>query len=588
MNLTFFRLSAIVILLTLAKPSQGSWFTAKKSGFFSDTATWYGNVVPPTVLGSNSIRIPSGINVSLDVDIILNNQYSEIEFFHTGGSPGKIISTTNNHISIHDGNIRGLGTIDIDSMYVGIPSFRMSGTLNLNKLALSGTEMIPDYSIQTNIRKELRLAGGTSKFIYSSVTVALDTNADLVYGGGILATIPNSLDVSKGYNLRYTSISYVHHTFKNVNTLNEFEVAVGAGNTLRLTADVFVPKKLLLTSGSLKTDGYTLTFGPDSGIEPGGNGNITGTNATRIVVQSTLPHFGVIRFSGNIGNFEIQSNTNVELGTDLFISNSMSLQSGRLILNDNNVSLAQAAGITGGSDVSYIITNGKGQLKQHIPAGGNKVYPVGSMQHFAPVTLGNNAVSNYPDIGVNVSDTVFSHGTTGFDLVNTFAIINSAWTVSGNLSNVDLSIEPVWSGANEKNGFNANSCFVSHYTNGGWDVLPGTAATITGAQKSIRRSPVQNFGVFTVADNNTRLSVHDNTSGREEITVYPNPATDNIRITCNGDGIKNASIYDMSGRAVKTFQLGRGTTNIDISTLSNGIYQVSCNGYTNGFRFVKN
>ncbi len=586
MNLTFLKLSAIVIFLTSIQTSYAAGFAAKKSGFFSDTATWYGNVVPPTTLGMNSIVIPPGINVSLDRDLILNDQYSEIEFF-SGGTPGKIISTTSNYISINNGNVLGFGTIDIDSMYVGIPDFRMSGTLNLNKLTLNGTELMPNYSIKANIRKALTLAGGTSKFAYSSVTVALDTNADMIYAGGILATIPNVLDLSKGYNLRYTTISYVHNSFQNVNTLNEFEVAVGAGNTLRLTADVFVPKKLLLTSGSLKTDGYTLTFGPGSGIEPGGNGNITGTNATRIVVQSTLPQFGVIRFSGSIGNFEIQSNTNVELGTDLFISNLLSLQSGRMMLNDKNLVLSQTANITGGSDVSYIITNGKGQLKQHIPAGSNKVYPVGTIQHFAPATLGNNDAGNYPDIGMSVSDTVYSHGTYGFDMANTFSVVNSSWTVSGNISNINLSIEPVWSGANEKNGFDASACFVSRYTNGAWDVLPGVAATTTGNMKSVRRSPINNFGIFAVADNNTRLSVLNTTSGRTEITLHPNPAKNFIHINFNGDGVKNAIIYDMGGRAVKTIQPDRGMTTIDISTLSNGVYHIS-DGYSTNLRFVKN
>ena len=63
-----------------------------------------------------------------------------------------------------------------------------------------------------------------------------------------------------------------------------------------------------------------------------------------------------------------------------------------------------------------------------------------------------------------------------------------------------------------------------------------------------------------------------------QMSVYPNPATDRICVTLENLENIDATLFDMSGRAVKTLTLRNGANTIDISTLQNGIYLIRVAG----------
>ncbi len=63
-----------------------------------------------------------------------------------------------------------------------------------------------------------------------------------------------------------------------------------------------------------------------------------------------------------------------------------------------------------------------------------------------------------------------------------------------------------------------------------------------------------------------------------QMSVYPNPATDRICVTLENLENIDATLFDMSGRAVKTLTLRNGDNTIDISTLQNGIYLIRVAG----------
>jgi hypothetical protein len=61
-----------------------------------------------------------------------------------------------------------------------------------------------------------------------------------------------------------------------------------------------------------------------------------------------------------------------------------------------------------------------------------------------------------------------------------------------------------------------------------------------------------------------------------KITIYPNPATDFIRIS-NDDAVSKVVIYNMVGREVRAYEAVRGEQ-YRISDLSNGMYLVQLYG----------
>ena len=63
-----------------------------------------------------------------------------------------------------------------------------------------------------------------------------------------------------------------------------------------------------------------------------------------------------------------------------------------------------------------------------------------------------------------------------------------------------------------------------------------------------------------------------------QMSVYPNPATDRICVTLENLENIDATLFDMSGRAVKTLTLRNGDNTIDISTLQNAIYLIRVAG----------
>lgn len=80
------------------------------------------------------------------------------------------------------------------------------------------------------------------------------------------------------------------------------------------------------------------------------------------------------------------------------------------------------------------------------------------------------------------------------------------------------------------------------------------------------------------------LSVTTFGQNENNLTLYPNPASDLIKIGANSNDVMEVKMYTLTGQLV---QQGKYFPNeaIDISALSGGIYLIQANGVT--FKFVK-
>lgn len=69
-------------------------------------------------------------------------------------------------------------------------------------------------------------------------------------------------------------------------------------------------------------------------------------------------------------------------------------------------------------------------------------------------------------------------------------------------------------------------------------------------------------------------------SNSPSVTVYPNPATDQLRITVNGDTNLTGEMYSSLGQLVKQFKLdSNGVAKVDVSSLNKGIYMIRIGTY---------
>jgi blue copper oxidase len=89
------------------------------------------------------------------------------------------------------------------------------------------------------------------------------------------------------------------------------------------------------------------------------------------------------------------------------------------------------------------------------------------------------------------------------------------------------------------------------------------------------------MGQFVVVDRNGIESVVEN----ETFSLYPNPATDNIKIEFMNAGEEVVTIRDISGRIVMTSKINGVSSSIDIRLFTSGVYFVSVGNMTS--RFIK-
>lgn len=72
---------------------------------------------------------------------------------------------------------------------------------------------------------------------------------------------------------------------------------------------------------------------------------------------------------------------------------------------------------------------------------------------------------------------------------------------------------------------------------------------------------------------------------QQRFSVFPNPASDKIYISTNSEGRKRFIIYDMLGKMIMSENCSLTKEDIDISSLSNGVYYVKLENQI--FKFVK-
>lgn len=69
------------------------------------------------------------------------------------------------------------------------------------------------------------------------------------------------------------------------------------------------------------------------------------------------------------------------------------------------------------------------------------------------------------------------------------------------------------------------------------------------------------------------VSVNNVTKNDDNISIYPNPAKDDINVVFDGNtGIKNIAIYNLIGKAVSIYKVNGNSAKLNLSSIPSGIY----------------
>ena len=212
------------------------------------------------------------------------------------------------------------------------------------------------------------------------------------------------------------------------------------------------------------------------------------------------------------------------------VTNNFNLTDGIVSLSASNLRIASSAANTGGSQQSYVRTNGTGQL---IFSGlqAAKTYHIGTSTTYFPTTLANSGTAD--DIGLRVLNNVFEGGTTGTPVDSAVGV---TWVANeGTPGGSNLTLTANWPGSSEKPFFNRTAVVLQAFGSA-WTTISGPApisatgtdpyqAVFSNINASLSNTPLRifNFQIPPVPD----LLYVDDATGNDTRTRddAQNPAT---------------------------------------------------------------
>lgn len=276
-------------------------------------------------------------------------------------------------------------------------------------------------------------------------------------------------------------------------------VNVNSG-TLKITAFGLSPE-LTDQRGSFNiAAGATLTMGSNFefrflGTTITNNGTLNGSAAVFLG-----PGAQSLNGNGVVRELIVNGPSGVTLGGTQTVQTNLSLQQGKLTLNNGDLVLGGAS-ISNASDQSYIVTSGTGALRRSVAVGSTVMFHVGTATSYLPTSTLLDGGSTADDLRVRVSEGVNStydsnDAPTGTAI--TSAALQRTWIVRELVnggSNLTLALQ--WNPNDEAPGFTRNTCRIARNDGNGWDTVSDAAATGTGPFTR-QRNGITDLGVFTV------------------------------------------------------------------------------------------
>jgi len=275
------------------------------------------------------------------------------------------------------------------------------------------------------------------------------------------------------------------------------DVLVPAGST-------FMPS---LSTGTLAARDLTIEAGATVAVSAGTSLRIAG-NFTN---QGTLTGPGQVLFNGTtpqaiigataFANLRIHNPADIRLLGPISVSDTLTLRTGHLALEDQLVSLGATATIAGADASRYLLTRDApaalGYVLRPVPGTGAAVsFPVGTATTYAPVVLSNRGTA--ADIKVRTFGSVLEYGTSGAPYASASRFVNQAWEISPATAGMLVDVTLQWPAAAENTGFQRATAAVYHHDNsstGTWAALANTAGT---GPYQLTATGVSSFSTFAV------------------------------------------------------------------------------------------
>lgn len=480
-----------------------------------------------------------------------------------------IMSDNSSAISLRtNGNVTGALMFDASNNSIG--------TFELD-LASTGKVVV---STDLEVANELIIKNGDFQ-VDNAAKLSLGVDANIMIDNGTMIMTNSSFEGSTNYDVTYVGASKNAGLELNGSGLDNLTIDLDNNTaTLILKSNAKVNGNLDLKAGILVMNNNDLELAGD--FTRVNDAKIKGSAGSSIMVNAASKFTNKLSFTTD-GEMLDGLTVNIGDGTDLEVESDLMVKTitftnGSIMLEDNMITIDNGGSVTGANTSRYIKIDGEGMVKMMVGTNGYTSFPVGTMTDYSPANLQLNSgsASNFT---VHVAKGVWTAGTTGTDLALSESLVDRTWDIKSDAgANVDLDMKLEWMSSAEVNGFDRSKAYISHYTNGEWDVNATANATSTASGTyEISRKNITSLSPFAVSDNNglttgvTPVEVAIN-------RVYPNPVTNKLNCEFSANEATTINVVDVSGKLVYTENIEAANNNmvheIDFSSMPSGVYFV--------------
>ncbi|MFY7653146.1 MAG: hypothetical protein ACOVQE_10595, partial [Chitinophagaceae bacterium] len=258
-------------------------------------------------------------------------------------------------------------------------------------------------------------------------------------------------------------------------------------------------------SGLMVEKGATLTI--NDGVVVTVRGNLEGGGTIigggKVVVAGSAQQ-NVTEGDGlTVSNLEVNNAANLVLDAPLNVTTNLNLVNGSVALQNQSLTIANNATITGAASTRYIITPNTaaegGSLIQTV-ANSARLFPIGNTR-YTPVTLTNSGTST--TVAVRSFESVLKNGTTGAAESRT-GKVNKTWVINPTVNTAVLGAVFQWNTADEDGSFNRSLAAVGNNRNQAssiWGIAAASAAASGSNPYTISAPNLTQFGSFGVFSN---------------------------------------------------------------------------------------
>ncbi|TVR79155.1 MAG: T9SS C-terminal target domain-containing protein [Chitinophagaceae bacterium] len=555
--------------------AKATTFTAVASGDWTSTATW-GGTAPDINATDVNVIIPVGINVTLDNHISISGSSSSLEVL------GEVSAATNSSLTIIDGSLTGQGQLNIKELALeGSATVLLAGIINTDVFVnnVSNLSIISNL----NVNHEIRLESGTFSLDLGGALL-FGNDVTINFAGGDFVVNNGTLTIVAPYNVIYShDANFVAGAELTSPNLKDLTIDISSGNTLTLSNNVFVNGTLTLESGTLDlNDYYFSVFGT---IDASASSEIHSSAEANINLDLQTEPSGSLNFSSD-GNHVNDFMINIADTGYIIISSALTVNGsltfggfGSIMISDSDLMVSHSDSISGYGHLAYVMTSGDGYFGAYVDAGASASahFPVGTEFHYSPANIELNSGSSSGNVMVNVYGNVRVDGYSGISVSDHQSVVNATWYVSSDVSaNLDMNLELFWNADMEVNNFNNSAAYVSHYTEGSWDVVATAEANVEAdGMLSLKRENITSLSPFGVFDEDAAVSVSEVADFQFEL--FPNPSNGIVYIQgldYQEEGYQ-ISIYDAIGKRVENFTFDNNQIELDLSHLKSGIYFIN-------------